>query len=111
MSKKLPTGSLDQSWRNAENWKAGLIYHCASDPRIVVPKRQKWRGWTLNFAHSKTWALLILMIAILAFPIVKLMTGVQSESWIWYTTLACVIVSMIAGSVYLSSPNRHEENG
>jgi hypothetical protein len=29
----------------------GILYFCKGDPGMVVPKRIKWLGWTLNFAH------------------------------------------------------------
>ena len=32
-------------------WKWGVLYCNPSDPRIIVPKRIEWLGWTLNFAQ------------------------------------------------------------
>lgn len=29
------------------------------DPRIVVPRRIRWAGWTLNFAHRAAWLVLL----------------------------------------------------
>ena len=34
-----------------EYWKWGVFYFNPNDPRIVVPKRIEWLGWTLNFAQ------------------------------------------------------------
>ena len=42
-------------WQKDENWggpKWGEIYFCKNDPRIMVPKRNKWMGWTVNLAHT-----------------------------------------------------------
>ena len=33
------------------DWKWGVFYFNPNDPRIFVPKRIKWLGWTLNFAQ------------------------------------------------------------
>jgi len=33
------------------DWKWGVFYFNPNDPRIVVPKRIEWLGWTLNFAQ------------------------------------------------------------
>ena len=33
------------------DWKWGIFYYNPNDPRIFVPKRIKWLGWTLNFAQ------------------------------------------------------------
>jgi uncharacterized membrane protein len=32
-------------------WKWGVFYFNPNDPRIFVPKRIEWLGWTLNFAQ------------------------------------------------------------
>jgi len=34
-----------------------------NDPRIIVPKRTRWRGWTLNFGRPMTWVILVVLIA------------------------------------------------
>ena len=37
---------------NPEHWSAsGGIYFCRQDARFLVPKRNPWLGWTINFAH------------------------------------------------------------
>ncbi|MGI6732361.1 MAG: DUF5808 domain-containing protein [Anaerovoracaceae bacterium] len=37
---------------NPNNWH-GFIYNNPNDPRIMVPKRNKYMGWTVNFGHPK----------------------------------------------------------
>ncbi len=32
-------------------WLWGIFYFNPEDKRIIVPKRIKWFGWTLNFAN------------------------------------------------------------
>ena len=44
---------IDGLWRDDTYWTAGIIYHCAEDPRVIVPRRWRWGGWTLNFAHPR----------------------------------------------------------
>ena len=34
------------------------LYHDADDPRVVVPKRMKALGWTVNVGHWKGQAVL-----------------------------------------------------
>ena len=36
---------------NSDYWKWGIFYFNPDDPRIIVPKRLEWLGWTLNFAQ------------------------------------------------------------
>ena len=49
-------GTTDQEeWQKDENWggpKWGEVYFSKIDPRIIVPKRIKWMGWTVNLAHT-----------------------------------------------------------
>ena len=42
---------LDRLSRDPGNWRLYFLYFCPSDPRIIVPKRLRSLGWTLNFAH------------------------------------------------------------
>ncbi len=44
---------IEQLWNDRSNWTAGLIYHCPQDPRVIVPRRWRWGGWTLNFSHPR----------------------------------------------------------
>jgi uncharacterized membrane protein len=45
------------------NYKWGIFYFNRKDSRIVVPKRFKWMGWTMNFGNIYTYLFLILIIA------------------------------------------------
>ena len=46
---------------NAECYRWGLFYANPDDPAIWVPKRLGL-GWTLNFAHGKSWVMLGLLL-------------------------------------------------
>jgi len=46
------------------NYKAGIFYFNAKDRRIVVPKRNRMMGWTLNFANLYTYLLILGIIAV-----------------------------------------------
>jgi uncharacterized membrane protein len=45
------------------NYKWGIFYFNRKDARILVPKRYRGMGWTLNFGKTYTYILLILMTA------------------------------------------------
>jgi uncharacterized membrane protein len=49
-------GATDQEeWQKDKNWggpKWGEVYFSKKDSRIIVPKRIKWMGWTVNLAHT-----------------------------------------------------------
>jgi uncharacterized membrane protein len=41
-----------------EHYKWGIFYFNPKDTRVIVPKRNPWMGWTLNFANL--WSYVIL---------------------------------------------------
>jgi len=45
----MPT--LDSFHSDPANWKFGIFYFCRADRRILVPKRIRGLGWTINFAR------------------------------------------------------------
>lgn len=53
----------DRMINDPMNYKAGIFYFNRKDDRIVVRKRSKMMGWTLNFGHIYTYILLILIVA------------------------------------------------
>lgn len=46
---------LEALWADDANWTASSIYSCPADPRVMVPKRPRWAGWTMNFSHRLAW--------------------------------------------------------
>ncbi len=57
---------LERLWRNPGNWHFYFIYFCPSDPRVVVPKRIRALGWTLNFARPAVPVIAFLLAAVAA---------------------------------------------
>ena len=49
------------------NYKWGIFYFNRKDSRIVVPKRIKWMGWTLNFGNRYSYIYLFCAIAFIVF--------------------------------------------
>jgi uncharacterized membrane protein len=54
----------EREWNTPGNWHAGWlgIYSSEQDTRLLVPKRRRYMGWTLNFAHPGARFLLVLML-------------------------------------------------
>ena len=46
------------------NYKWGIFYFNRKDVRVLVPKRLRGMGWTLNFANIYTYLLIICIIFI-----------------------------------------------
>ena len=70
---------LEQLWQDPRHWTASILYHCAADPRVIVPKQRRWGGWTLNFAHRSAWLVLLGAMAIAVAPtLIVVATGYGS---------------------------------
>jgi uncharacterized membrane protein len=56
----------DAEWRNPANWTNSSVgfYFSKRDTRLVVPKRIRALGWTLNMAHrgGPIWLIVLLTI-------------------------------------------------
>lgn len=65
---------LDE-WEKSENWRGGWLglYHSRRDPRLLVPKRRPWMGWTLNTAHPVGRVLSALSLGLLVVALVYLL--------------------------------------
>jgi len=50
---------LDRMRNDPENYKWGIFYFNRKDPRMVVPKRNRIMGWTMNFANPYAYLILI----------------------------------------------------
>lgn len=67
---------LIKLWEDPKNWRGKWgCYYCPEDPRVIVPKRRIWGGWTVNFAHAKRAWTTIFLSVILAVAPVFLMAG------------------------------------
>jgi protein-S-isoprenylcysteine O-methyltransferase Ste14 len=96
----MPHDQLDELWARPTSWKWGGVYCCKDDPRAIVPKRIKWMGWTINFAHWYAWvALVLLPLALVAPLLAEMALGVTSPAVIVPTGLASVIAVCIAAHV------------
>lgn len=59
---------FDRHVDNPDNYKWTIFYYNPEDSRIIVPKRTRWMGWTLNFGRTNTYLILagIIIIAIVS---------------------------------------------
>jgi hypothetical protein len=109
MKPKITRDKLERLWRDPVNWKRGLIYSCKDDPRIVVPKKQKWRGWTINFAHRRATPTLILMILAAGLPVFLLAIFGLARMPIWWACLflTMAIICLVCWYHHSLCPTRH----
>ncbi len=60
---------LERQQKDPRNRKWGIFYYCQADPRVIVPKRYPWMGWTINAARPVAIPVLLLLLAILVGPL------------------------------------------
>jgi hypothetical protein len=117
MNTKLPAGTLDKLWGDSNNWRGDILYICKDDPRLIVPKRQKWGRWTINFAHPSAWVLLLVVILTAVIPAIflagVLSAGVGIAYGVGFVIAYCVgfVILACALSAILSSPKWYENAG
>jgi hypothetical protein len=106
VKEKIAAEQLEKFWRDPANWKRG-IYRCAADPRVIVPKRIKWMGWTVNFSHRYAWPSLLLIIALMAGPLVILAVKGFANTPVWFVALVVEVALLCLVCWYCASPRRY----
>lgn len=70
-----PTKEILENWhKDPNNWKWGCIYYNKEDKRIFPPKRNKYMGWTVNFANPIS----IITLAIISISIIFISNYLKS---------------------------------
>jgi uncharacterized membrane protein len=54
----------DRMRTDPDNYKWGIFYYNPSDPRIILPKRNMYLGWTLNFANPFSYCFILFVIVL-----------------------------------------------
>ncbi|NHM06391.1 hypothetical protein G4D82_04095 [Flavobacterium sp. CYK-4] len=67
--------TLEKWHQDPNNWKWSMFYYNPKDRRVLVPKRNKWMGWTTNFAYLPS---VLLLVIVLASAILAIYFGVSS---------------------------------
>jgi hypothetical protein len=107
MSAKLPPGTLEKLWSDPANWRALYFYYCKDDPRYLVPKRNKWAGWTVNFAHPAAWIRMVLGMGV-TLAIAYAAVRTHRPIIVTATLLGIVVLAVVLGR-WQASPTRFEE--
>jgi hypothetical protein len=74
-----------------------------------VPKRQKWRGWTVNFARPSGIPILLASTILIAAPLAYLAVERYALTWIWWATIGAILVLVSGVCWHFSSPERYRE--
>ena len=95
---------LEACRNNPKNRKWG-VYYCKDDPRVIVPKRFRWMGWTINAARPSAILVALLAVAILAIPVLTVRAWGGGDAVILVTLVAGIAVVCLL-CAHLSSSKR-----
>jgi hypothetical protein len=100
---------LFELWQDGASWRGNVFlpwYHCAEDGRILVPRKKRWAGWTINFAHRLAWPTMVLG-AIVGFGpsllLLHLLRDTGYEAGAALVGLALSLRALVSGARYLST--------
>lgn len=55
----------DNEIKNPSNYRWGIFYFNKRDKRVLLPKYQSERGWTINFANPLSFLFILALILII----------------------------------------------
>ena len=94
---------LDRLWRDPSHWKCGLFYYCKEDPRLVLPKRNKHLGLTVNFSRPMAMPLIALTFAIIILPFqIARSSGAPFRGNESYVVIFLVIIAVLVLWLWLA---------
>ncbi len=101
--------SLDRFHSDPANWKLWFFYYCRADQRIIVPKRIRGLGWTLNFARPLAVPFLGFIIA-LALGILELARSFGAGGDARFAIKMLLVLGIIALCYRLSKPKTKDSH-
>ncbi len=84
---------LHKLWRDPKSWR-GFIYYCPDDPRLIVPMRTRWTGYSINHARRGAILTLIAILAALVAPCFLLVVLEPPGNVVW--TVVAFFGSVVA---------------
>jgi hypothetical protein len=95
---------IETCWNDQHNRMWGF-YYCKADPRVIVPSRWKWMGWTVNFARPSAIPVLLGLVALVGLPLVIVSASGSGTIASLITGVVSIAVVCLL-SAYLSSSKR-----
>lgn len=95
---------IEKAWRDNQNWKWWVYYHCKYDPRLAVRMRNS-KGYSANYAHPLLAPFILLNFAIFLVPqYIANLFGYRSGIKIIFFAISFFLVLLLFD--FLSSPHR-----
>jgi hypothetical protein len=90
-------------------WYACFFYFNKGDPRIIVPKRIRSMGWTINWARPMAIPLSLMSIAVVLAPFKVLEHYDIKSGGAYILTSIAVLIGLITFCSWMSNPSRLEK--
>jgi uncharacterized membrane protein len=85
----------EQYWSKREYWR-WWGYICPDDPRIIVSKRPRWAGYTLNCAHKSAIPAFTAMVLFLMAPvIVWIILAPENDALVFGSSAVAIAVTTL----------------
>jgi hypothetical protein len=97
---------LDEIHESSSSWIFGVIYFAPRDPRLLVRKRCRALGWTLNFARPLALPLVAGTLAVLWAGLSLVASLDWSDSLKWSAALA-LIGWLVFCWAWIADPRRY----
>jgi len=94
---------IDHFHCDPDNWKLGIFYFCRADQRMIVPKRIRGLGWTLNFARPLAVPFVCFIVA-LAYGVLELTRALGAGDDARFAIKLLLALGLIALCYRLSKP-------
>jgi hypothetical protein len=104
------SAQIQECWKSCDNWYFGFFYFAPEDPRIIVPKRIRTLGWTLNLARAWALPMLALLVTFCLLPFYLLsISGLESQLSFWLVVVF-VICGLMSFCAWMARPDRYSIN-
>jgi hypothetical protein len=102
---------LDEKyWSKPEYWR-WWGYNCPEDPRLVVSKRPRWAGFTVNFGHRHAVPFLFAMSFLVVLPIIACILLAPENDALIATTCGVVLALALAWCYKAANPRTWKGEG
>jgi len=100
------TEKSTESYRFTGGWHFFVFYFNREDPRIIVPKRIRSMGWTINLARPMAIPLTLIIIAVVLAPFKALEYYNINSGGAYILTFIAVLISLVTFCSWMANPGR-----
>lgn len=94
---------FDRHYYDGNNWKFGCLYFCRADRRLVVRRRLRGLGWTVNFARPLALPFVGFLLA-LAYGVGELAGSRGDDGDLRFAVKLLLVLGLMALCYRLSIP-------